>query len=403
MANLQATFIALDVICFVLNILPGLFHIRMRNIPAIAIVCYLQIQLINGFVNVIIWGGSNYFNSWNGKGWCDLIIRLQAGTTVGLASSAFCILLKLFFIFLANDVTVFWFDNKYAQPVTEVFFSFGFPLLVAIFSYFAMPTRYQIFKYTGCVATYAGYTISLLVYYFWIFFFSFMCLILSVATLMIFYMKRKAAKDILLCTNSRLSFKRFARLLIFCIIVTILSIVLSSLLAYTIRGMQPTFYDKKVMQNEFWGLIFFFKHDNAQDYTRWIIIVLSFTNFVIFGFGSDATEMYCDIIKKLPCGERFLQWVSHKLSYSKEKTRYFGMFVPKGEKRKELPTDVGDAHSSPAETYFTFADSKRSHFPVYEDDIEMDLDPAVRSQLLEAEMGLGKNDNLEEFEYLYYN
>lgn len=139
MGNLQIAFISVNAICFVFNIFPGFWHIKSRNLPAIAMIVYLQIELINGFVSAIIWGGDSYSFAWKGYGWCDIMVRLQFGTSVGLASSATCILLKLFFIFLANDVTVFWFDNKWAQPVTEIALSIILPLFIAVFSYFAQP------------------------------------------------------------------------------------------------------------------------------------------------------------------------------------------------------------------------------------------------------------------------
>lgn len=373
-----------------------MWHIKSRNLPAITMVVYLQIELINGFVSVIIWGVNDFGDVWKGYGWCDIMVRLQYGTSVGLATCATCILLKLFFIFLANDITVFWFDNKWAQPVTEIVLSIVLPLLIAIFSFFAQPSRYSIFKYTGCVASLGDNTISILVFYFWIIFFSFVDLILSGATLMIFYMKRKAAKDILVCTNSGLSIKRFARLLIFCVIVTILSIVLSSTLGVQMKKLNSTFYSKEETHNPFWGFIFVFDHDKSQDYGRWIVIAISFANFFIFGFGSDAKEMYVNIIKAMG-GEGLIKWCEKHLKF---------LSVAKDESRYAEKLQGSDSNSngtpSPADTYFTFAQSGKSQN--WDAGSSMrEFEPAVRSQLLGAELELGKNDNLEELEYLYFN
>lgn len=384
-----------------------MWHVRSRNIPQIVMMVYLEIELLNTFVNAIIWGGEDFYNAWRGYGWCDVMVRLQLGTSIGLASCATCILLKLFFIFLANDVTVFWFENRWAQPATEIVLSIVIPLLLGGLSIFAQPSRYFIFRATGCVPTLGKDTISVLLFYFWIMFFSLVDLVLSGATLVIFYAKRRAARDILVCTNSGLSMRRFSRLLIFCLVVTILSIVLSCLVGVQLRYMTSTLYSKETLQGSMWGFIFMLEHNKSQDYHLWTIVVISFANFLIFGIGSDAAEMYGDIIRSLG-GGRFLGWAQthcniFSVATPKETPPWTPKGTPSGNSNGGCWTPWGKGEqSSPAETYFTYAGTTKSQNESGSPH-EMDLDPAVRSHLLGAELELGKNDNLREFEYLYFN
>ena len=93
--------------------------------------------------------------------------------------------------------------------------------------YIVTGSRYAIVKYQGCSTIYSATYASLLLVSIWTVLWSIVALIFAVLTLITFFRKRKDVKDILLCTNSGLNIKRFARLLIFSFLIVFAMIPLS--------------------------------------------------------------------------------------------------------------------------------------------------------------------------------
>lgn len=306
MGNLQAAFIALPSICFILNIPPLTWHIINKNIPAMTLLIYIEIMMIDGFVSAIIWGGENYVSTWDGAGWCDLMVRFQYAIAVGISSCISCVSFNLLMIFVTNKLTIFWFSNKWFKPICDISISIIFPFFISGITYFAQKERYIISRFTGCSAPLANESISILVFYLWIFFWSFIGMIISFTTLILFFKKRKAAKDILVCTNSGLSIKRFIRLLIFCLLVISTSIIFSAIIGSKLVIEKGVFFQKDILTTKSWHFIFRLTHVSSLDINKWVLISISFISFFIFGVGEDAKLMYILILKKIPYGNLIL-------------------------------------------------------------------------------------------------
>lgn len=304
--GLQAAFIALHTICFFLNIPPLIWHIISKNIPAITLLVYLELMMIDGFVGAVVWGGSSFVNQWNGKGWCDIMVRLQFAVSVGISSSISCVSFNLLMIFLTNKATTFWFSNPWVKPCVEIFCSIVFPLLISGISYFAQVTRFAIVQYSGCSAALTSLSISIVVFYLWIFVWSFIGTAISLATLFLYFRKKKAAKDILVCTNSGLSVKRFMRLLVYCILVICASIIFSAILGSNLNIKSEPFYDKNHIHSKSWDTILFLNHSSIVDTNKWVLISISFVSFFLFGIGQDAKRMYVSILNRVPGGSFIL-------------------------------------------------------------------------------------------------
>lgn len=298
--GLQATFITLHIICFFLNIPPLFWHIMSKNIPAIMILIYSEIMMINGFIGAVVWGGSNYITAWDGKGWCDLMIRFQLAIAIGISSSISCVSLNLLMIFLTNKATNIWFNNRWIKPTVEIFCSIIFPFIISGVVYFAQTSRYMIIQYSGCYPILTTESISIVVFYLWIFLWSFIGTLLSLVTLFLYFRKRRAAREILVCTNSGLSVRRFIRLLSFCILVICSSIVFSAIIGSNLTIQKDKFYNEKLVHGKNWGFIFKTKYLPTTDTNRWVLIYISFISFILFGIGQDAKTMYVTLLNKIP-------------------------------------------------------------------------------------------------------
>lgn len=309
MVNLQATLISLQAICFILNLPPSIWHIMNKNIPALTLLIYVEILMMDGFISAIVWGGPDYVNAWNGKVWCDIMVRIQLAASVGISSSISCVSFNLLMIFLTNRMTTFWFGNKWVKPCCEVFFSIVFPFIISGVAYLAQSFRYLISRYSGCSPPLVTDSISVVTFYLWIFVWNFISMAISLATLILFFKKRRAAKDILVCTNSGLSVKRFIRLLTYCILVVCSSIVFSAVLGSILVIKKGVFYEKEIAQRRKWGTYIVASRNSESDINTWVLITISFVSFFLFGVGEDAAKMYCTIVSKLPYGD----WLLKKL------------------------------------------------------------------------------------------
>lgn len=280
-----------------------------KNIPALTLLIYVEILMMDGFISAIVWGGPDYVNAWNGKVWCDIMVRIQLAASVGISSSISCVSFNLLMIFLTNRMTTFWFGNKWVKPCCEVFFSIVFPFIISGVAYLAQSFRYLISRYSGCSPPLVTDSISVVTFYLWIFVWNFISMTISLATLILFFKKRRAAKDILVCTNSGLSVKRFIRLLTYCILVVCSSIVFSAVLGSILVIKKGVFYEKEIAQRRKWGTYIVASRNSESDINTWVLITISFVSFFLFGVGEDAAKMYCTIVSKLPYGD----WLLKKL------------------------------------------------------------------------------------------
>ena len=95
------------------------------------------------------------------------------------------------------------------------------PIFIMCTNYIIQTSRYVIIKYRGCTVTYALSPVSIVLYSMWNIIWAAVAVVFSVLTLVTYFRKRKDVKDILRCTNSGLNLKRFARLLIFSVLIVI--------------------------------------------------------------------------------------------------------------------------------------------------------------------------------------
>lgn len=292
MVNVQAALISIQAISIAVNTPSLIFHIRSKNVPAIVLIVCIEIMLIKYLVDTIIWGGSNYETAWDGKVWCDIMVRLQIGAPFGCLCSLFAMLLNLYIILRADKLTLKWFNHKKIKLVIELLLCLFFPILIMGISYFAQVMRYSIFKCSGCQFPSTLDSVSVLVFTAWLLVWCTLCLIMAALTLFEFFKKRKDTKDIVHC-NSGLSMNKFVRLLIFCF--SILFIIVPFVIYSAVNllaGVSPEFYNPSYHTKIFWNVVLRYPYNSKVDIERYKYIVSAFFSFFLFGLGSDAIDMY---------------------------------------------------------------------------------------------------------------
>jgi pheromone a factor receptor len=140
---------------WILCIPPLFWHFRQSNIAAGSLI--LWVGLINFFnsINPLIWPRDNLPEWWDGKGWCDINVRIQVGAVVGTTASAAMIVRKLAKVMDTSNITVSVSrQSKIKEKVLEVVWCWVYPLVLIIVYYVVQPARYFIYGISGCLSTF---------------------------------------------------------------------------------------------------------------------------------------------------------------------------------------------------------------------------------------------------------
>lgn len=296
----QAALIALSIIAIILLIPPLVWHIKTINIPAITLIVWLLLMDIQVFVNAIIWGGEDFANAYNGVGYCDVMVKLQVGASVGISSSVAAIMFNLYRILRAD--TVIPSLTSFRKIAVDLSISLITPVLVMALNYLVQSKRYYVFQYTGCQNILAPSYVTILVCTMWLVIWSLVGVIYAILIIFTFFKKRKDVKDILRCTNSGLNISRFSKLLSFCCIVILVMFPVSVYVFASDLSHVDSSYNFKMIHNTAVWFTVSFVPEAQPLYTVWIYIAISYIVFVFFGLGSDAIEMYLEILSRIGLG-----------------------------------------------------------------------------------------------------
>lgn len=168
--------------------------------------------------------------------------------------------------------------------------------------YLVQVFRFGIFRYNGCQSMLSPTWLTTVLYTVWMLVWSMIGFIYASLLLIVFYKKRKDVKDILHCTNSGLNISRFARLLIFCMVIILIMFPFSIYsFVSDLSSASPTYrhYSFGETHNKaLWSVILHFD-PGVPLYSVWLYILMSYLVFLIFGLGSDALRMYSNFTRTI--------------------------------------------------------------------------------------------------------
>jgi len=131
------------------------WHFSQGNIAAGSVVTWVVLNNFYNAINPLIWPRDNLTEWWDGNLWCDIGIRIQVGTNVGIAASTVMIIRKLARVMDTRNIIVSSSRNsKVKEKIWEVVWCWGFPMLMILLFYIVQPIRYFIFGIMGCISAY---------------------------------------------------------------------------------------------------------------------------------------------------------------------------------------------------------------------------------------------------------
>jgi pheromone a factor receptor len=133
-----------------LQIPPFIWHLRNRNLGATCMIGWLSIIQIIYIINSIIWPRDDIMNWWDGRGLCDIEIRILIAATVAVPGSTMVIIRNLAAILDRDHPRHPTPAQRIRQRAIDLFLCLGFPILIMIVFYIVQANRYTIFTTTGC-------------------------------------------------------------------------------------------------------------------------------------------------------------------------------------------------------------------------------------------------------------
>lgn len=297
MLSVAAGIGAFLIIAFFALIPPLGWHIRCKNIPAIILIFWLMYGDLSGFINIMIWSGSDFETSWMGIGWCDLVIKLDAGATVGKCCAIACLSINLFMV-LEAKYPLFLDQESWKKKAIDLVTCLATPIFVMAVQHIILARRFAIMKYNGCRPLFSSTYATIGLYIIWPLIWSIVAFIFAGMTVFIFFRKRKDVKDILVVTNSGLNMRRFARLLIFAFLIIFAMLPLSLYYCIIQVSILKTTFHWSDYHNENWNAIYFSDAGFVFIYDRLVNAILSILTFFLFGLGTDAINTYKSFFSK---------------------------------------------------------------------------------------------------------
>lgn len=286
-ANVLAAF---TFIAFFLLLGPFVWHCRCKNIPTICLIFWLLFNNLVGFINSLIWSGPGEHQTWDGKVYCDIVTTLEAGASCGKVCAISALALNLYMILQAKSST-FVAEKSLRRLLINLAMCLITPIFVMSTNFIIRKSRYVLLRYRGCTTLYDSSAVSVALFFLWNLVWAIVSFVLSIMTLYKYFERKRDVTDILRCTNSGLSFKKFARLLIFNILIAVVMIpVTVYYFSRNVSGVHGKFEWSNA--HELWNVILFFDYGYQIVYDRWVEVALAIVTFLLFGLGSDAIQMY---------------------------------------------------------------------------------------------------------------
>ncbi|ODV60784.1 Ste3p, partial [Ascoidea rubescens DSM 1968] len=292
--NYQALLIVLSSVALICLIMPVCVHIKNPDgIPYLSLFLWLTLLNIETLVNAIIWGGENFRSVWDGKVWCDFYAYINDASTTGICCAITGIAFHMYCILSTNRFLQF---KRWKKNLIFLTICWAQPILIISLSYIVYTMRFAIFKFNGCIAAHSATWPTIVIIIMWPLIWSIIGIILSSLTLFRYFKNRKDAKDIFHCTKSGLTVAKFIRSILFCFLT--LFILTPILVIYFIENFN--IYDSydwdKVHDKLMWSLSFYRSIDQPI-YDRYVLSVLCYLAFIIFGLGKETHSKYKALLK----------------------------------------------------------------------------------------------------------
>lgn len=284
---------------------PFMYHCINKNIPAMSLIAWFSYKNLVGFINGVIWSGPDFASVTKAQGYCDVTVRISSGSNLGQLCATTCLIFNLYMVISAKSYKFLNADST-TKIVIDILMCWLNPLIVMGVSILAQAYRYVIVRYRGCTALFNYGFLSIVLSSLWNVIWVIIAFTFASLTIIEYIRKRRDLNDLLKCSNSGLNTRKFARLIVFSIlIIVVLSPVVLIGFINDLDNAKASMNITSVSIGEpEWNQILIINEGSMPIIQRIIEIILSFCAFFLFGLGSEALKMYQQIFIKMGLTKR---------------------------------------------------------------------------------------------------
>lgn len=148
------------------SILPLIWHVKSKNLPAICLIMWIGMFNTISFLNAFIWGG-DIFKAWEGKVFCDIEVKFIIAAMTGKMGSIAACARDLANIMRDDLPVVKTRQEKRRQLIIDLLFCFGVPAWMMSIHYVIQPDRYWLIEVMGCTPTVDNSWPSIVLVFIW--------------------------------------------------------------------------------------------------------------------------------------------------------------------------------------------------------------------------------------------
>jgi pheromone a factor receptor len=308
-ASLQVYFLEILTAFAIILVVPAFFwHIRNRNLPASCLVFWtLWLNLMN-LVNALIWPTDNLTTWFWGQGLCDIMIKMDIGSSLGIIGAVVCILRSLAGALNTERIRLVpRRAEAIRQRIIESLFCIGLPILAALLHVFVQSRRYYIYAISGCMYTVGETWLDVLFLWMWPPFLAFVAAYYAGLVLVRVIKYRREFSSVLSASSSGMNKSRFTRL--FTISLVLLFVYLPVEIYVFVWNITLTplgpYSWADIHSASTWDYILFFPAYGQVFFDRWIYASLGYALFFTLGLGADATQFWRSLLLGLGFGGIF--------------------------------------------------------------------------------------------------
>ncbi|KAG9195866.1 hypothetical protein G6011_00987 [Alternaria panax] len=287
---------------WLLCIAPMIWHFRQANIAAGSLILWIILANFFNSVNAFIWPRDNFQEWWEGAVWCDIHVRLQVGSYVGMTASVAMVIRKLAIVMDTRNMTVSTSRNsKMWTKIWEVVWCWVAPCFLIALYYVVQPARYFIYGIVGCVSAYDSSWLSIVLSFMWptigMLFASYW------AFLLVYRLYRYRREFHRLVTARNTTSSRFVRLFILSLVVVLVYLSYSIYLLVDVSKWADLPYSWSAVHDPLrFSTIIKVPVMGVVSFEKWVQVATGYITFSLLGTGVDANAHYRRILVRLGLG-----------------------------------------------------------------------------------------------------
>ncbi|KAH9872594.1 hypothetical protein J1614_004987 [Plenodomus biglobosus] len=285
--------------------LPSLvWHFSQGNIAVGSVITWVVLNNFCNSINPLIWPRDNMREWFDGNIWCDIGVRIQVGTIVGIASSTAMVIRKLARVMDTTNIIVSSSRNsKLKDKIWEVVWCWGYPIFIIILFYLVQPIRYFIFGIVGCISGYDTSWPSIVLSFIWGPITMLVATYYAVLLVYRLYRYRREFSRLISARNTTKS--RFIRLFILCMITVVAYTPYTFWLLFTTCKAIKDPYDWKRIHGPEFNTIMKIPALGQVSLEKWIQVATGYVIFLVYGTGADAHNLYKKMLLRIGMGKCF--------------------------------------------------------------------------------------------------